>query len=210
MTDKHPGLGTGGESPPIEVEEWLNLGYPVLALARRLGTPLQPWVFNIRATFDSPDVSTVPGVLTDDTIIVTDTVIDAMIVRITNDSVPQNSFRPQSDFYTNWQSGIEATLEVTGVPRYSVTADFTPLSTLMEIVNPARWPRVWVLTTLNSVKMLFLARVALANFPTTVVCTFRGWTPVGQRFEKMTTEKAVAELRELGVAVPDFYKTRTY
>jgi hypothetical protein len=204
------GLGAGDSSLPIEVEEWLRMGYPVLALARLVGTPMQPWVFNVRATFDSPDVSTVPGVLTDDTIITTDTIIDSLMVRISNDSVPQNVFRPQSDFYTNWQSGIEATLEVTGQPKYNVTADFTPLSTLAEIINPAKWPHAWVLSYTNSVKMNFFARVALANFPTTVVCTFRGFQPVGQRFTNMTAPKAIEELKALGVNIPDFYKTRTY
>jgi hypothetical protein len=214
MTQQDPSnparVGFGGENGISDsVEAWLRMGYPRLALARALGTPFQPYVFNVRATFDTPDVDTIPDQGAD-VKITSDTVIDAMIVRVTNDNVPQNVFQPQSDYFTNWQSGIEATLEVLGAPRYSVAPKFTPLSTLAELINPARWPHGWVLTYQQQVKMTFFARNPLANFPTTVVCTYRGWTPVGERFQAMPNDEAIAQLRAMGVVIPDFYKSREY
>jgi hypothetical protein len=202
------GLGMGN-CMSGEVEYWLRMGYPRLALARALGTVFQPYVFNVRATFDTSDVDVVADQGADAKI-TTDTVIDAMIVRVTDDNVPENVFSPQSAYFTNYQSGIEATLEVLGAPRYSVAPNFTPLSTLAEMINPARWPCGWVLTYQQQVKMTFFARNPLAHFPTTVVCTFRGFTPTGERFAAMPNAQAIAELRAMGAQIPDYYKSREY
>lgn len=192
------------------VGAWLRMGYPRLALARALGTVFQPYVFNVRATFDTPDVDVVSDQGAD-VKITSDTVIDSMLVRVTNDNVPENVFQPQSDYFTNFQSGIEATLDVLGAPRYTIAPKFTPLSTLADVVNgSSKWPFSWVMTYQQQVKMTFFARNPLAHFPTTVVATFRGWTPVGERFQAMPNSEAIAQLRAMGVVIPDFYKSRDY
>lgn len=203
---KHVGLG-GGDASSIDV--WLRMGYPRLALARALGVPFQPWIFNVRGTFDSPDVDIVTDVGADSKV-TQDTVIDSMIVRVTDDNVPQNVFDPQSNYFTNWQSGIEATLDVLGAPRYTIAPNFTPLSTLAELINPAKWPSGWVLTYQQQVKMTFFARNPLARFPTTVVCTYRGWTPVGDMFVQMPNADAIQQLQAMGVQIPDTYLKRSY
>jgi len=203
---KAVGLGSGAID---SVNGWLRMGYPRLALARALGVPFQPWVFNVRATFDSSDVDTISDQGADSKVN-QDTVIDSMIVRVTDDNVPDNVFSPQNGYFTNYQSGIEATLDVLGAPRYTVAPKFTPLSTLAELINPATWPMGWVLTYQQQVKMTFFARNPLAHFPTTVVCTFRGWSPVGDMFVQMPNEGAIAQLQAMGVAIPDTYLKRAY
>src|SRR5574341_452639 len=204
------GLGMAGNCCiGADVEFWVRMGYPRLALARALGTVFQPYVFNVRATFDTSDVDVVADQGAD-VKITTDTIIDAMIVRVMNDNVPQNVFQPQSDYFTNYQSGIEAKLDVLGAPRYAIAPKFTPLSTLAELINPAKWPCGWVLTYQQQVKMDFFARNPLANFPTTVVCTFRGFTPTGERFAAMPNQQAINELRAMGFVIPDWYKSREY
>lgn len=211
IMNDHPQVrtGLGGFGGLADIETLLAMGYPRLALARALGSVFQPYIFNVRATFDSSDV----GVIADegaDSKITTDLIINSMICRIMNDNAPPNVFVPQSDYFTNWQSGIEATLEVQGTPRYSVAPKPTPLSTLADMINPANWPGGWVLTYQQQIKMSFIARNPLANFPTTVVCTFRGITPAGERFQAMPNQEAIRQLREMGYNIPDSYKSREY
>jgi hypothetical protein len=201
--------GLGGRVLAASVDELVHMGYPRLALSRRRGDPWQPYIFNVRATFDTPDVNDIPDQGADSKI-TTDLVVDAMVVLVSNDNAPLNVFQPQADYFTNYQSGIEATLEVMGTPRYSVAPNFTPLKTLCELINPAMWPQGWVLTYQEQVKMDFFARVALANFPTTVVVTFRGWTPVGERYQAMPNDRAIEELRAMGVDIPEGYKVKGY
>jgi hypothetical protein len=194
--------GPGLEGPiGLGVQKMLEAGSPRLALAKCLGVPLAPYIINVRATFPTTDTPSVPNVGSD-VKIVQDTLVDAMVVRITNDSGGQsNIFQPQSDYFFNFQSGIEATLDVKGAPRYAVADNFTPLSTLADVVNGnAKYPAGWILTYQQQLFMSFNARIApLAFAPLTVVCTFRTWTPVGEMFVQMTNREAFQRLSENGV-----------
>lgn len=196
------GLGCGGFDEPIT---FLHHGYPRLALVRALGVPLAPWVINIPVTFDTPDVQVVPSQGTDGKI-TQDTFMEAMVARLTFDRTPQSPFDAPSDYALNWTSGIEATLTVHGTPRYEVTTDFTPISTLIDVFNGnSKWPFGWVLTYQQQIKMQFRNRIQLPNFPATVICSFRGWQPVTDLLVNMTNRDAVQRLRALGYTVPDSY-----
>jgi hypothetical protein len=200
--------GPGLEGPiGLGVQKMLEAGSPRLALAKCLGVPLAPYAINVRATFPDVDTPSVPNVGSD-VKIVQDTLVDAMVVRITNDSGGQsNIFQPQSDYFYNFQSGIEATLDVKGAPRYAVADSFTPLSTIADMVNGnAKWPAGWILTYQQQLFMSFNARIApLAFSPLTVVCTFRTWTPVGEMFVQMTNREAFQRLTECGVSCNQQY-----
>jgi hypothetical protein len=188
----------------------LAAGSPRLALAKARGVPLAPYIINVRATFPDTSTTLVPDVGSD-VKITQDTLIDSLIVRIQNesDTANQNQFQTLSDFFYGYQSGIEATLDVQGAPRYSVCG-FTPLSTLGDPNNGVgHWPGGWVLTYQQQLFMSFNAKVLLPTAPLEVVCSFRGWVPVTQAFVSMTNREAITLLQsEFGIQLDDSYIQR--
>jgi hypothetical protein len=183
----------------------LHHGYPRLALVKALGVPMAPWCINIRMAFDTPDVQVARSEGTDGKI-TQDTFMDGMLARLTLDRTPSNPFDAPSDYAFNWTSGIEATLDVHGTPRYTVTADFTPISTLTDVFNGnSKWPFGWVLTYQQQLKMQAQIRIQLPEFPATLICTFRGWQPVTDLLVNMTNRQAAERLRAMGYTIPDSY-----
>lgn len=209
------GLGDAGpaaDSPFYDaVYELLSLGSPRLALARALGFRFNPFMINVRATFVSTDTTDIPDVGSD-VKIVQDTLIDAAVVQITNQSNTANlsTFQPQSDYFYNCQSGIEATLDVQGAPRYTVAENFTPLSTLFDAPQrPGLWPRKWILTYQQQFFMSFHASVTLPFAPLDVTVSWRGWVPSGDAFTDLTNATAMDRLADLcGIVVSDAYRSR--
>lgn len=204
-------IGTAASWWEKGVYDWLRLGYPKLALACAQGIPLVPYYVNVRTTFDNPDRNLNPEEGSD-VKIVADTIIDQMLVRITRDRVPQNIFQPQSDFYFNFQSGIEAKINVVGMPRPSIVPRFTPVSTIADAINGSGlYPHgLWVLTYQQQLQVDFLARIQLPDFPTTVVLTFRCFTPATDKYDgsQLTDSAALVLLRDkCGIAIPDCYTT---
>jgi hypothetical protein len=200
--------GPGLEGPiGLGVQKMLEAGSPRLALAKCLGVPLAPYIINVRATFPDVDTPSVPNVGSD-VKIVQDTLVDSMIARVLVDQTPNNIFQPQSNFFFNFQSGIEATLDVKGAPRYAVADNFTPLSNLADVINGnAKWPAGWILTYQQQLFMSFNNRIApFPVAPITVVCTFRGWVPVGEMFVQMTNREAFQRLAEAGVCTSQQYQ----
>jgi hypothetical protein len=209
-----PGLGCGAESMgPLAagVYSMLAAGSPRLALAKAMGIPLAPYMLNCRALF--PDTSTplVPDVGSDAKI-TQDTLIDSMLFRISNQSTTanQNQFQVQSDWYFNFQSGIEATLDVQGAPRYTITPKFMPLVNLADAFNGSSRPGGgWILTYQNQLKMSFQAKVTLPYAPMEVVVTFRAWIPVWDELVQMTNREAIYRLRnDCGIVLEDAYANR--
>lgn len=206
-------LGVG--FPQNDVEESIGCllasGSPRLALARALGVPLAPYLINVRATFPDTTTDIIPDVGSD-VKIVQDTLIDAMLVRIFNKSTTanQNQFQAQSDWYYNWQSGIEAKLDVVGAPRYSVAPTFTPLASLLDAFNgDSHWAHGWVLTYQQQLMMNFVPRIVLPFAPLEVVCTFRGWVPTNEMFVSMTNREAIDKLEtDCGIPLDPAYKKR--
>jgi hypothetical protein len=203
------GCGDGGMGPMAQgVYDFLAAGSPRLALARCLGVPFHPYIINVRAAFGDATVSNVPSVGSD-VIAVQDTLIDAMVVRITNLNTPVQTFQTLSDFFLNFQSGIEATLDVQGKPDYPVAPNFTPLSTLADVVTgSSHWPHGWILTYQQQLFMSFKTTFPLGQFPTNVCCTFRGWVPSNDMFVHMKTREAVEQLAAYGVECSPDYMSR--
>ncbi len=194
------------------IYDWLQLGYPKLALACAQGIPLVPYYVNVRTTFDNPDRNLNPEVGSD-VKIVSDTIIDEIAYTITRDRVPQDKFQPQSDYFFSMQSGIEAKINVVGMPRPAIAPRFTPLSTLARAPGSGgrNFPHaLWVLTYQQQLQVDFLARVQLPDFPTTVVLTFRCLTPQTDKYDgsNLTDSLALMMLRDkCGIAIPDCYTT---
>jgi hypothetical protein len=211
------GLGAGtcldlGLGPlSADVYTFLQAGYPRLALAKAMGIPLAPWTVNIRATFTDTSVSAVTDVGSDSKIM-TDTIVDSMVFRISNQSTVanQNAYQVQSDFFFGFQSSMEATLDVTGAPRYAVAPKYTPLSNLMDAFNgDARRGAGWVLVFNEALKMSFNAKVTLPYAPIEVVCTFNCRVPVWDELVQMTNREAIRRLVEdCGLFLTDSYVKR--
>jgi len=186
-------------------------GSPRLALAKARGIPLAPQTLNVRALFPDSTTSVVPDVGSDEKII-QDLLVDAMVVRIQNESLTanQNILQSLSDFFFGFTSGIEAKLSVTGQPRYTPVDRFTPLSNIADVVNGgSHWPGGWILTYQQQLKMDFNARVALPFTPIEVICTFRTWQPVTQSFVVMSTREAIGLLQtEFGIELAQSYIDR--
>lgn len=189
----------------------LAAGSPRLALAKARGIPLAPQTLNVRALFSTTSTSVIPDVGSDEKI-TQDLLVDAMVVRVQNQSTTanQSQFQSLSDFFFGFTSGIEATLSVQGAPRYSPVDKFTPLSNIADVVNGgSHWPGGWVLTYQQQLKMDFNAKVLLPFAPVEVVCTFRTWQPVTQAFVVMSTREAIGCLQsEFGIDLASSYIDR--
>jgi hypothetical protein len=193
------------------VYDFLRLGYPKLALACAQGIPLVPYYVNVKTTFDNPDRNLNPEVGSDNKI-VADTIIDQMVFLITTDRVGQNVLDYQNRYYQNLVNGIEAKLNVVGMPRPAVAPRFTPLPSLANTVAQSfTFPHgLWVLTYQQQLQVDFLARIQLPDFPTTVTLTFRCFTPQTDKYDgsQLTDSAALQLLRDkCGIAIPDCYTT---
>jgi hypothetical protein len=206
------GFGSPDECNPqyAAVYAMLSAGSPRLALARARGVPFAPFVINVRATFPDTSTAVVPDIGSD-VKISQDVHIYEMMVRIFNRSPTANlnQFQAQSDFYYTFQSGIEATLDVQGAPRYTIADRFTPLANLMDAFNgnSRRAGHGWVLTYQEQLFMSFNATVTLPTAPMEVVCTFVGELPESQTFVRMDNRVAIEELRtKFGITITDDYE----
>jgi hypothetical protein len=201
------GLGCPGGPLDAGVYAMLAAGSPRLALAKAWGIPLAPYLINVRATFATTGTTDVVDVGSD-VKIVQDTLIDGFVARVQNEGASANEsvFQSESDFYFNFQSGIEVKLDVMGAPRYSVAPTFTPLSTIADMINGnSHWPGGWILTYQQQLFMQFHTDVTLPDAPMEVICTFRGWVPTNDMFvmDNYKNRDAIAELVKMGFSVPD-------
>jgi len=173
---------------------------PQLALARAWKVPWAPYLLSCRATFSDPSITTLPTVSLENgkTRLTQVSIVDRLVFQIDQpNAFDGNVFKPQSDFYFGLQSGIEATLNVDGAPRYAVAPFQTPIRTLAAMVAEA-WPHGWVLGHTQTINMAFFATITLPSLPTTVIATYRMWQPVGtDEFVDMTAGQARAELRKI-------------
>ena len=192
------------------VYTFLAAGSPRLALARAMGIQLAPWMVNVRATFPDTSTSSVPDVGADSKF-TQDTIVQSMLFRITNlsQTANQNQFQAQSDWYYNFQSGLEATLDVMGAPRYAVAPKFMPIVNLADAFNgSAKVGAGWILSYQQQLKMSFNAKVTIPTAPIEVVVTFQTLVPVWDELVQMTNREAIVRLKECGFDISDSYATR--
>jgi hypothetical protein len=196
-----------------EITSMLGSGSPRLALAVARGVPLAPYMVNVRAIFPDTTTAIIPDVGSD-VKISQDLMVEALVVRTVNESetANQNQFQSQSDFFYGIQSGLEATLDVKGAPRYTVADTFTPLSTLGDVaVGNSFWPRKWVLLYQQQLFMSFRTTVLLPFAPIEVICTFRTRGPVTEEFSGATmSNRTACELlqKEFGITLDSAYVER--
>lgn len=208
-------LGSEKDSGPkwlgAPLEEVANAS-PLVALARAMKIPLTPYLLNIRATFNDTTTNigpftwgitggNAPGGQIEATRLSQFAIVDRMIFEIDQPSAnPGAQLKPVSDFFFRFQSGIQATMIVDGSPRFSVSSDYTPLSSLCAMFNE-QWAYGWVLGFTQSVKMQFNPS-SLLTPPTTVTVTFRTWqaAPDCTFFTGMTNGTAIDKLQQMGIS----------
>lgn len=206
-----PGLSGAGLGRPGRVRipglfEFLEMGSPRLALARAMGVPFAPWMVSCTATFTSTSPSLQPDVGAD-TKFSQDQWVDAAIAKVISQNTPLNPFSTMSDFFQNWQNGIQVKLFADGSPRYDVIPRFTQLGNAFDVTNPT-WLGDWVLTYNQQLTMDFQTTFALPDtaVPLLVQCTFRCWGPIGEQFSRMTNDEAMTRLlQDYGIECNEDY-----
>lgn len=207
-------FGEGATAPKwlgAPIEEVANAS-PLVALARAMKIPLTPYLLNIRATFN--DTTTTIGPYTwgitggnaaggqiEATRLSQFAIVDRVVYEIDQpNAFPGAQMKSLYDFFFRFQSAITATMLVDGSPRFSVSSDFTPLPSLVAMMNE-QWMYGWVLGYTQSVKMQFNPS-ALLTTPTTVTVTFRTWqaAPDCTFFTGMTNGTAIDKLQQMGVS----------
>ena len=198
-----------GAAPSFSVDEYLAMGSPKLALARALGIKLTPWVPIVAAEFPDTSTTLIPnvGFSAQPNKITQDMVCDGISINLLNEATAnESSLSTMSDYYYNVQSGIDATMEVTGQPGYPVFPDFTPLAVISDMIGLGAYPKGWILTNQQGIKMSFNARIPLPVAPYRVVVAFRLWGPNWELLTSITTPDAIRMLRDCGYTVSDSYE----
>jgi hypothetical protein len=208
MDQKRAAIGMGGANVGgwrcMDLTELAAMS-PQLALARAWGVVFAPYVLSAKATFTDPAVSDIPNVgleggIADQRATITRvSVVDRLVFEV----LQPNAFagaqlKSVSDYFFRYTTGISATLDVVGAPRYAVAPFFTPIETLAAMVNEG-WPSGWIIEYTQSIKMAFHTDIPLPSLPTKVTATFRMWQPVDDRFITMTNNTARLELEKLGI-----------
>jgi hypothetical protein len=187
--------GLGCCNPGCEdVKAMLALGSPRLALAKALGVPLAPWAIRIAATF-----STVGQANSmdngQDVKLVQDVIIDDIRYQIDNQNTPNGDFDAFNNAMFAKQSNIEATLKVSGAPRYEVYPNFTPLAMIK------RPTCGWILQNTQGLLMSFQSNVSLPFAPIKITFVFEGRTTHWAKLIEMKGRDALVGLQKLGYDV---------
>jgi hypothetical protein len=185
--------------PASTVYDFLAAGSPQLALAKALSIPFQRLIFPIEAEFPDPSptgqLNVVPQFRIEQ-----DTLITGCCYRILNEGTPNvSTLSTLSDFFFNYQSGIQCVLDVTGRPGYPVVPDFTDLSTVCDALGGSDWNDGWILNYTSSLKMSFIGRIALPTSPMLVTVSWRAWVPAWEELVRMTNFEAIKRLNDLGI-----------
>jgi len=177
---------------------------PQIALAIAQGCPFAPYLLNVRASFTDSTVTVLaPATLENGNARIDQpSVVDALMLHIdAPNQFPGTQFKPLTDWFYTRQSGIQATLDVTGAPRYSVAPFFTPIDTLATMITES-WPFGWVLGHTQGIAMQFQATTPLPPLPVNITISFRLWQPMGtEEFVDMTSMQAFQALAAMGIDV---------
>jgi hypothetical protein len=164
------------------------------------GFSLTPMYVNVIGDFVDPSVTLVPGQGQQDKIS-WDLAVYEVAYQIQNKNTPA-AFDAQTNFFYQLESGIEATLLITGAGGgYSPAVNFTPLRLLA-----TRLDRPWLLTYNNGIAMSFQATVPLPFAVKVTVC-FKTRTCLWPVLLEITGYEALGRLKDLGY-VTDCFKAR--
>jgi hypothetical protein len=200
-------VGLAGFAPdsvpePLAYEVWdlLRIGSPKLAYGVATGFPMVPFDVNVVADFVDVATPVLPGQGNQNKI-VWDMAVYEIAYQIQNKATPA-AFDSQTNYFFELESGIEATLLVTGAAGgYTPVVNYTPLRLIS-----GKLARPWLLTYNNGIVMSFQATVTLP-FPVKVTVTFKSETCLWPALLDMTGSECLIRLREMGYMI-DCFKTR--
>jgi len=120
-----------------------------------------------------------------------------------------NFLKPVSDYYFGEQSGISATMDIVGTPRFAVCQFPEPLRIVRDMAN-TRVQSGWVLNGTQSIRMNFyIDQTSLPTVPTTITFAFLMLQPAGtDRYIYLSSLDAISALVKLGVDLPTYIKNR--
>jgi hypothetical protein len=206
MTErKHIGLGC----PPRD-EYILRLASlsPKAAWAELTGVSRAPITANCVGVFSSTDQKFADADL-DLTILGADTFVEDVVFDI---QVPSaftgNVLQTLWQWFYNQTSGIAATLQVTGRPKYTVADNPTPLKNLLRFIGD-KWPNGWLLYKDNSIHMRYVPQSPIPIAPVTITTTFNAWQYVASDIDNMPIGKVIDKLGALGYDI-EFLKESYY
>src|SRR5260370_10212022 len=199
--------GTVGLGKPIWMGGWQAQDIvsaaqysPKIALAKARGVPFAPYVLNLAnpVTAATTTTSAAQSFQGGQTRLDQDTIVDRITFEIDCAAAFSGTqLKSLSDFFYGLNSGITATMEVQGAPRYAVAPFFTPLRSLCAFLNEA-WPFGWVLTNNQIISMQFQQTIAVPTPPLTVTVSFRLWQPLGIEVVGMDNQTARNALVAMG------------
>jgi hypothetical protein len=181
---------------------------PRAALAELSGAVRAPFTPNVTATFSSTDQGFAEGGM-DVSVLGSDTFVEDVIFDIQVSSAFTGTvFQSLYDFFYNKTSGFQATLEITGSPRYTPNPFPTPLSNFANFI-PHYWPDGWLLTKYNGIKMRFTPQVTpIPNVPVTITATFRCYQYICYDLDTMSEDAIIARLAAAGYDIGKFRALR--
>ena len=200
MTTQKSGIGAGVPLSNGDPGSILQIAQysPQVALALVERTRFAPYNVNIRASFVD-GTNTLNPVSFDGGNLSQPSVCDSIEYEIDQpNAFPGTQLKSLSDYFFGLQSGIQATMDVQGAPRYTVSPFFTPIRALFRSLGEA-WPHGWILQYNQTISMQFQQTNPVPTTPTNIVVTFRLWQPSGtDRYTNMTTGEANQQLAALG------------
>ena len=180
-----------------EVYQLLEWGSPTLAYAVASGYGLAPVKMPIRGTFPDDLTVTLDQATTKDKIVI-DMVVDRISWHLDLLETPTTVFDAQFNTFFEQNSGIEATFDVVGAPRYPIANRFTPVT---EIAGPTPG---WILSLTNGVTVTFRASFPLPDAPYAATFVLHCRTSRWEKILRMDDDEAFTRLKALGYDVSPF------
>jgi hypothetical protein len=187
---------------------------PQLALAVAEGCQLAPMVLACKVTFSDTTTQQLNVVLENGqgATLSQASLITGITYEIDQPAANSGNFlKGANDYYFNEQSGITATLDVVGTPRFTVCQFAEPLRIVRDMAN-TRVQSGWVLNGTQSIRMNFFPPTgtpSLITPPTTITFAFLMLQPAGtDRYIYLSSKDAIAQLIALGVDLPAYVKNR--
>jgi hypothetical protein len=174
-----------------DIRQMLAMGSPRLALAKALGVPMAPYAIRVAATFSTASQAAALD-QGQDVKLIQDVIIDDIRYQVDNQNTGSGDFDYLNDYFFSLQSNFEATLKVTGAPRFDIYPNYTPIA---QIRRPTCG---WVLSNTQGIRMDFQSNVTLPFFPVKITFVFEGRTTHWAKLVEMSSGDALNALQALG------------
>jgi hypothetical protein len=190
------GAGCGDMRRDNGSVDWLIPKSPRLALARALGVDMVPFVFTISVNFSAAGSATITDQGPNKPIS-RDVLLYAIDIDLQNPAgFTGDEFKPQSDFFFAYTSGIQAAVNIYGAQKRRMP--YAPLRAVNHYCSP---DEPWVVTEEQIPSMDFTTTTPLPFAGITVTVSFVGKTPATDTTFRMSPVDAFNCLEQMGYQV---------